>query len=76
MLYQICPRCHFRLLATKHICSTCGQMLQGKTQLEEPVSSKSVHKEQPATRSFWKSLFGIAEEPAKERHEEPALGET
>jgi hypothetical protein len=63
MLYQICPKCNFRLQATKHICSTCGHVLHNKKSeaaaspvdtsaaTEQPVAEKSM-------RSFWKSLFG------------------
>lgn len=61
MLYQICPRCHFRLQATKHICSTCGQTLQPKKPESNDAESQSdvtqPAEEKSTARSFWKSLF-------------------
>lgn len=72
MLYQICPRCHFRLQASKHICSTCGQQLQPKKTETAEVAEDGGVTQTAAPKSFWKSLFGI-QEPAKD---EPALGET
>jgi predicted amidophosphoribosyltransferase len=62
MLYQICPRCQFRLQATKHICSTCGQSLQGKKpeahETTEHTDDTAKQGEEKSARSFWKSLFG------------------
>lgn len=63
MLYQICPKCNFRLQATKHICSTCGHVLQNKkseaaaSSIEAPAGSEKPVAEK-SMRSFWKSLFG------------------
>jgi hypothetical protein len=65
------------LAATRHICSTCGNVLapakksaSAATEAESAVvSTESV--ETKAPRSFWKSLFGVPEETAKEQ-----LGET
>jgi uncharacterized Zn finger protein (UPF0148 family) len=63
MLYQICPKCHFRLQATKHICSTCGHVLQNKkseavASVDAPAEQSQQAGEEKSTRSFWKSLFG------------------
>jgi len=72
MLYQICPKCNFRLQATRHICGTCGHVVNAKKSAEtqaEPAPTPLTA--QPA--SFWKSLFGDNRPAASDRHEEPAL---
>lgn len=80
MLYQICPRCKFRVALNKHICSTCGAAVPCKKELEEAALQKE--QEMQAARGqkgFWKSLFSPAQARAEKSepiHEERALGKT
>jgi predicted amidophosphoribosyltransferase len=62
---NICPRCKFKVSATKHFCPTCGLKMQpGGPKQEKPAERSIV---QPAPKSsFWANFFSSNSRTNKE----------
>lgn len=82
MLYQLCPRCHFKIPASKHVCLTCGMHVspikpgtkpadvQPETQAARVAADTSTdsHNENQPAKSFWRTLLGLdLHEPDSEK---------
>ncbi|MBY0551556.1 MAG: hypothetical protein K2W95_30015 [Candidatus Obscuribacterales bacterium] len=66
MQYQICPRCKFKVSASKQMCSTCGMQITASRRTAEPVAPAKklqttvTRGESQPSNSFWRNFFGIA----------------
>ncbi len=84
MLYQLCPRCQFKLPAGKHVCLTCGlnvpvSKLNPQLAEETTPAAKATHDAaSTGVGGFWRSLLGLDHNDSdkKESKADPALGET
>jgi predicted amidophosphoribosyltransferase len=78
MMYQLCPRCQFKIALNKHVCGTCGLNISAyNTKFRQNFAQEDSHKSK--TNTSLANLFSTFGQKSKKiqdnRHEEPALGE-
>ena len=69
--YYLCPRCKFRVVATKKVCSTCGfdiTTLNSTRGTDEDAASGK------APKMFWSKFLGFSSREKDTGKEKPALG--